>query len=146
MTAIYSPKFGIDGDIKIGTKGSSAASGTTLQYISGPSISISRDSEEVDMRVTGMVKAYVPGKADITISFTMKNYQNEGVYPEDIAKIMSAFSANDPISAYITDSALGTIDGDFVVSKMDETRENGKIISWSIELKPTFCGRVLAWT
>jgi len=26
---------------------------------------------------------------------------------------------------------------------MDETRENGKVISWSVELKPTFSGRAL---
>lgn len=147
MPETYAPKFGIDGSVKVGTAGTSASSGTALAHISGPSITMSRETEDVDMTVTGMVKAYVAGKADVGVTFTMKNFQTSlGVYPADIAAIMAAFSGNTAISAYITDSALGDIDGDFIVSKMDETRENGKIISWSVELKPTYVGRVLSWT
>ena len=145
MTATYLPKYGINGPISIGSAGGSAT--TQLNYISGPSLTLSREQEEIDMVVTGMVKAYLGGKMDIGISFTMKNFQtDQGAYPDDIAAIRTAFSSGSAIAVSASDSSLGTITGDFIVSKMDETRENGKVISWSVELKPTFAGRVLSWT
>ena len=146
-TTIYAPKYGIDGEITIGDAGSTASGGIRLEYISGPSLTITREQEELDMVITGMVKAYLGGKIDIGITFTMKNFQTEeGAYPSDISKVMSAFSSGEAVSVYVSDSSLGNIDGDFIVSKMDETRENGKVISWSVELKPTFVGRKVEWS
>lgn len=145
MTAIYLPKYGINGPILVGTAGGSAS--TQLNYISGPSLTLSREQEEIDLVATGMVKAYFGAKMDIGITFTMKNFQtDQGAYPDDIAAIRSAFSSGSAIAVSASDTALGTITGDFIVSKMDETRENGKVVSWSVELKPTFVGRVLSWT
>lgn len=145
--ANFNPKYGIDGPIYIGTAGESASGGQRLEYISGPSMTITREQEEIDMVITGMVKAYLGGKIDIGVTFTMKNFQtDEGAFPADISQIQNAFSSGTAISVSISDSSLGTIDGDFIVSKMDETRENGKVISWSVELKPTFVGRTLSWS
>lgn len=142
--AIYRPKLGIDSPVFFGTEGTSAKDGTPLKYGTGPAVTLSYETEELDMVATGLVKAYLNGKIDTAITFTLKNFQNEsGEYPEDIAIIRAAFATGGGISFYTNDSGIGEIDGDFIVDKMDETRDNGKVISWSVELKPTFSGRAL---
>lgn len=144
MGTIYRPKLGIDSPIYFGSEGSSAANGTQLQYASGPALTLSYETEELDLIVAGMTKAYLNGKIDASITFTLKNFQDDsGSYPADVAAIRAAFASGGALAVFTDDSGIGIIDGDFIVDKMDETRENGKVISWSVELKPTFTGRAL---
>lgn len=143
MADAYQPVLGLDGPVYVGTAGTyvSNSTGTRLEYISGPSLTLSYETEELDIVATGMTKAYLNGKLDIGISFTMKNFQNaSGTFPEDISKIRSAFISGGAIGVLASDFAIGNIAGDFIVNKMDETRENSKVISWTVELKPTFSG------
>lgn len=142
--AIYRPKLGIDSPIFLGEEGATATDGTQLKYATGPALTLSYETEELDMIATGLVKAYINGKIDTSITFTLKNFQDEsGAFPADITAIRAAFASGGALAVYTEDSAIGVIDGDFIVDKMDETRENGKVISWSVELRPTFTGRAL---
>ncbi|MDO4629229.1 MAG: hypothetical protein Q4C70_08615 [Planctomycetia bacterium] len=83
----------------------------------------------------------INGKLDLGITFTVKNFTDEnGDSPADIAALRAAFASGSAVPVTVDDSAIGEISGDFIVTKMDETRENGKVVSWATELKPTFSG------
>ncbi|MDO4585580.1 MAG: hypothetical protein Q4D62_15970 [Planctomycetia bacterium] len=149
MADAYKPVLGLDGPVYVGTSGTyvTANTGTRLEYISGPSLTLSYETEDLDMVATGMTKAYLNGKLDVGISFTMKNFQTEsGAFPADISKIRAAFISGGALGVLAADSAIGNIAGDFIVTKMDETRENSKVISWTVEMKPTFSGLKLQIT
>ena len=140
--AVYNPKFGIDGPIKLGPAGASASGGTALTSASGPALSLSKEMTVLDIASAGMVEVSYAGAKKISVTFNLTALSTSGgSYPPDVEMILVAFSSGNPLAAYIEDSSLGDIDGDFEVSKMDENRENKKAISWSVELVPTWRGR-----
>lgn len=124
ITAVLS----IDGNITFGE--------TLLEHISAPTISISGDTEELDIIATGAMKAYIRGRNDVTVGFTLKKFANAA----DVTAVLAAFAAGTPTTVSITDTAMGTISGPMIVSKCDENRAAGKQISYSVELKPTYNG------
>lgn len=145
---VYSPVIGLDGPVYYGTAGTDPAEtdANRLLYITGPALTITSDMEEADIVAVGLVKAYYEGKMDIGITFDTKKFQTDsGVFPPDIAALKAAKTTRSALAITVKDSAIGDIKGDFLVSKMDENRENGKIISWSVELKPTFIGRAVVY-
>ena len=143
MANSYSYRLGINGAVKVGSAGSTAT--TRLIHISGPTLNITSDMEEMDIVATGLIKAYVEGKRDISISFTIKDVRVDDASPSDIALLRSAYKTRTPISVLAEDSSIGNIEGDFLISKMEETRENGKVVSWNTEMKPTYVGRMVTF-
>lgn len=144
MANAYTYRLGIDGPVKIGTAGAVATQ--RLLHISGPTLNITSDMEELDIVAVGLIKAYVEGKRDISISFTVKDVRVDNASPADISMLRAAYKTRTPISVLAEDSSIGNIDGDFLISKMEETRENGKVISWNTELKPTYVGRMVQFS
>ena len=132
----------------------------TLAYATGPTLNYSYETEELDLTAAGIVKAYANGKVDISISFEMKRFRTVtettsngetvityGALPPDVQAILDAFKTGTEVAVSVTDSVIGSLSGPFIVDKCDENRANGKIIGYSVELKPTFTGdQKVIWT
>ena len=146
---VYKHVLGIDGPVYIGTAGTEVTtSGTKLEYANGPTLTLAYETEELDVVAAGLAKAYVNGKVDVGLTCKFSRFQvdGSGAYPSDIAAVMAAFVSGGALGMLIKDTAMGDIKGDFIVTKMGETRDNGKIIAFDTEFKPTFEGTPLVFS
>lgn len=140
MGTKYRGQLGITAPITVNSQ--------TLAYASGPTLNFSYETEELDLTIAGIVKAYANGRIELGISFQMKRFKSVdgGALPADVAAILAAFQSGVGIPVAFSDSVIGDVSGDFIVTKCDEDRANGKIIGYSVEMKPTFEGTALSWT
>lgn len=136
---IYKAVLGIDLGIYVGEPMTDPTE--RLIHISQPQLELSTETEEMDILATGLYNAYVDGNMELGITFTMRRFTADGKDPADTKIIRNAFRTRTPISVRAEDTAAGTILWDYKVTKMSENREKSKVVSWSVELKPTYIGR-----
>ena len=124
MPTTNTPTFGWNAPITIG--------GVEMKHASGINVSNSVTTEEVDVMAAENNAWDVPNKKETTISFTLKMFNIGGSASSELAVLTSAMATGTPVSATI-DGATGN----FIVTKCDANREAGKVVSYSVELKPT---------
>lgn len=130
-------KLAITGPLSIGS--------STLTNIRSLTMSVSVETEELDIIATGQLKAYVAGRKDITIGGTLiaaQTSQSGGTTAnaEDVQAVATAFLAGSNVELTVTDTVMGSISGPFICTKMDANYAAGKIISYTVEFKPTWTG------
>lgn len=118
------PVYGWQAPITVG--------GVELKHASGITVASSMTTEEVDVMAAENNVWYVANKKEVTISFTIKMFNVGGTAAEEVAPFLAAVASGDPIAITIDDAT-----GNYICTKCDANREAGKVVSYSVELKPT---------
>lgn len=108
------------------------AGGVELKHASGITVSSSMTTEEVDVMAAENNVWYVPNKKEVSISFTIKMFNIGGTAASEVAPFLAAVASGDPIAV-----TIDGVTGNFICTKCDANREAGKVVSYSVELKPT---------
>lgn len=124
MPTTSGPTFGWQSELKVG--------GTPLKNASALNVEVTRTSEEVDVMAAEDKELFVYNKLGYTITFTLKAFNIDGSASTEISTFQDACQNGTTVKMTLDD-----VDGEFICTKCSANREAGKVVSYSVELKPT---------
>ena len=124
MPTVNAPTFGWQSTLKVG--------GVTLKNASALNVEQTRTTEEVDVMAAEDKELFVYNKLGYTITFTLKAFNIDGTASTEIEAFQEACQNGTTLNMTLDD-----VEGEFICTKCSANREAGKVVSYSIELKPT---------
>lgn len=118
------PTYGWQSTLQVG--------GVSLKNASNLNVEVTRTTEEVDVMGAEDNEWYVYNKLGYTITFTLKAFNIGGSAATEIETFQNACQ-----NGTVLAMALDGVSGNFICTKCSANREAGKVVSYSVELKPT---------
>ncbi len=118
------PTYGWQSTLSVG--------GVSLKNASNLNVEVTRTTEEVDVMGAEDKEWFVYNKLGYTVTFTLKAFNIGGSAATEIATFQNACQGGTTLSI-----TLDEVTGNFICTKCSANREAGKVVSYSVELKPT---------
>lgn len=118
------PTYGWQSQLSVG--------GVSLKNASNLNVEVTRTTEEVDVMGAEDNEWFVYNKLGYTITFTLKAFNIGGSAATEIATFQNACQ-----NGTVLAMELDNVSGNFICTKCSANREAGKVVSYSVELKPT---------